>query len=146
MKRYWAHLMKSDTEEWEGDVYLADEADAEITKHNEQEEYLIKATTKIQCELIQAREEIARKDKALKVYADKENWQCMVIDSYSGAEWRFDWDGDLMDNPWEIAHGVLEKKNEIYPATGLDDNMIANMRWMKKQKTTHDELDAEKKE
>jgi hypothetical protein len=27
MKRYWAHIVKTDTEEWEGDVYQANEVD-----------------------------------------------------------------------------------------------------------------------
>lgn len=62
MKRYYFDVVKMPEykEHEKGRWMLADEVDAEIAKHNEQEEYLIQATTKIQVELAQAREEIAR--------------------------------------------------------------------------------------
>lgn len=34
MKRYWAHIVISDTDEWEGDVIMADEVDAELKKRD----------------------------------------------------------------------------------------------------------------
>jgi len=35
MKKYWAHLVISNDEEWEGDVYKAEEVDAVVLKLNE---------------------------------------------------------------------------------------------------------------
>ena len=46
--------------------------------------------------------------EALKHYADKMAWKHYVPDSHSGLCWEFDWDGDLADEPWEIAQKALD--------------------------------------
>lgn len=47
MNRYWAHIVISDTEEWEGDVIKADEVDAELKKKDEEIGRLNKALKEI---------------------------------------------------------------------------------------------------
>jgi len=49
--------------------------------------------------------------EALGHYADKGAWTKTVLDSYSGDVDIFDWDGDLADEPWEIAEKALREES-----------------------------------
>jgi len=51
--------------------------------------------------------ENSRLRDALRHYADRTMWRKEVIDSFSGECDFFDWDGDLADEPYEIADKAL---------------------------------------
>lgn len=71
-------------------------------------------TARTQAEDLEQQRDIAL--KALEHYASKKAWTSFVPDSYQGECWEFDWDGDLGDNPWDIAKKALKtikkKKND----------------------------------
>ena len=60
-------------------------------------------------ERLQARVELL--EKALRLYANEDNWRGEVIDSYSGEVSVFDCDGDLQDEPYEIAQAALQEQH-----------------------------------
>lgn len=57
-------------------------------------------------------ERIAELESALRHYANRDMWRKEVIDSYSGECDFFDWDGDLADEPWEIAEQALKEGDD----------------------------------
>lgn len=50
--------------------------------------------------------------EALSHYAKRDMWTDHVIDSHSGLCWFFDWDGDLQDEPYELAEKALQLAKE----------------------------------
>ena len=64
--------------------------------------------------------------EALGHYADKSAWTTVVLDSYSGEVDIFDWDGDLGDEPWEMAERALRGESDevmMSDKTTLEDRV-----------------------
>ena len=62
----------------------------------------------VQGVVTEAADEIERLRAALEHYAKIDMWWKEVINSYSGECNFFDWDGELGDEPWEIAEKALK--------------------------------------
>ena len=70
--------------------------------------------------------EIERLRTTLGYYSDKSAWTKVVLDSYSGEVDIFDWDGDLGDEPWEMAERALRGESDevmMSDKTTLEDRV-----------------------
>lgn len=61
----------------------------------------------------QLRAECGELREALKQYANRDQWEKLVPDSYRGEIDVFDWDGDLADEPWEFAERALSRQKAL---------------------------------
>jgi len=66
--------------------------------------------TEITAENDRLRLEVERLRTALSHYANRDNWTKEPGDQYIGEFDSFDYDGDLADEPWEIAEKALQTK------------------------------------
>ena len=80
MKKYWAHLVISNDEEWEGDVYKAEEVDAVVLKLNEIINTGIGNQLNDKYKMDKLNEEIARLNNMLKAIKEVEGYSCEALD------------------------------------------------------------------